>query len=74
MSMELTVEYRDGEIVVTRPGTTFSARYHKPDRDPILRLLKATVDPIADRATIFVFRAEAFAAATNKARELGWIV
>ena len=74
MEDALKVEYLEGEIFVTRPGTAFSARYHKPDRDPILRLLAATVDPNADREAIFIFRAQAFAAATNKARELGWVV
>ena len=74
MDTPLTVEHQDGEILVTRSGTAFSARYHKPDGDPILRLLAATVDPEADREAIFRFRATAFAAAMNRARELGWIV
>jgi hypothetical protein len=74
MSEGLFVECRDGEVVVTLPGTAFSARYHKPDGDPILRVLAATDDPKADRQTIFIFRAQAFAAAMNKAREMGRIV
>jgi hypothetical protein len=43
MSEELSVEYRDGEIVVTRRVTAFSARYHKPDREPTPRVLAAAV-------------------------------
>ena len=72
--MALLVEIQGDEILVTRSGTGFSARYHKPDKDSILRLLAATVDPAADREAIFLFRADAFIAATNKARELGWIL
>jgi hypothetical protein len=48
--------------------------YSKPENEPIVRVLSATWEPGADRETIFRFRAEAFAAAMNKARELGWIV
>jgi hypothetical protein len=70
----LAVELQVDEILVTRPSTAFSARYHKPDRDPILRLLAATAEFDADRQAIVMFRAEAYAAAMNKARELGWIV
>jgi hypothetical protein len=36
-----------------------------------LALSAATLDPEADRETQFKFKAEAFAAAMNKARELG---
>ena len=72
--MGLSVEVQEDEILVTRPGTGFSARYHKPDTDSIFRLLAATIDPSADREAVFLFRADAFIAATKKARELGWIV
>jgi hypothetical protein len=64
--MGLSVEVQNDEILVTRPGTGFSARYHKPDRDKILRLLAATVDPSADQEAVFLFRADAFIAATNR--------
>jgi hypothetical protein len=74
MSSELIVELRGDHIVVTRPGTDFSATFRKPGTERIVRLLTATLEPGADRGTIFQFRAQAFAAATNKARELGWIV
>jgi hypothetical protein len=74
MQSGLSVEVQENELLVTRPGTGFSARYHKPDKDLILRLLATTVDPGADREATFLFRADAFIAATNKARELGWIV
>jgi hypothetical protein len=73
MPEDLKVEDQQGEILVTIPGTAFSARYHKPDRQPILRLLTATVEPTANRDTVFKFRAEAFAAAMLKARKLGWM-
>jgi hypothetical protein len=69
MDGDLSVELWDGEIVVNRTGTAFFARYHKPDGDPPSGHVRAG----ADRGTIFQFRAQAFAAAMNKARELGWI-
>jgi hypothetical protein len=72
MSRELTVELKGDHIVVTRPGTAFSATYHKPDKQPILRVLTSTLELDAKRAAIFQFRAEAYAVATLKARELGW--
>jgi hypothetical protein len=74
MDPPLTVEIQDEEIVVTKPGTQFSARYHKPFADSVLRLVEATVDSRADPDAIYAFRAKAFAAALRKARELGWIV
>jgi hypothetical protein len=74
MSGELSVEVRGDHIVVSRPGTSFSVIYSKPDNEPVLRVLSATWEPGADRQTLFVFRATAFAVAMNKARELGWIV
>jgi hypothetical protein len=70
----LSVEIRGDHIVVSRPGTAFSVIYSKPDNEPIVRVLSATWEPGADRETLFQFRAEAFATAMNKARELGWIV
>jgi hypothetical protein len=72
--MNLSVENREDVIIVTWPGTAFAATYHKPDKQPIVRLLTSTLEPRANRETVFQFRAEAFAAAMNKARELGWIV
>ncbi len=44
---------------MTWPGTAFSATYHKPDKQPILRVLTATLEPGANREAIFQFRAEA---------------
>jgi hypothetical protein len=74
MSRELKVKFRDGEIVVTRPGTGFSATYVRPDGYPNLLLSAAIVDSGAKPGAIFQFQAEAFDAALRKARELGWIV
>jgi hypothetical protein len=74
MSEELSVEYRDGEIVVTQPGTSFSATYGKERDSPSVLLLAATLDQKASREAIFKFRADAFVAAVQKARKLGWIV
>jgi hypothetical protein len=73
MQNGLSVENRGDLIIVTQPGTEFSATYYKPDDQPDLMLSAATVDPQADRAAIYEFRADAFGAALRKARELGWI-
>jgi hypothetical protein len=74
MQNGLSVENRGDVIVVTLPGTAFTATYHKPIDQPDLTLSAATLYPQADRETQVKFKAEAFAAAMNKARELGGIV
>ncbi len=66
------VKYREDDIVVTRPGTAFSARYHRL-RSSLL-LSAATAEASAKPVMIFQFQVAAFDAAMNKARELGWIV
>ncbi len=74
MQSGLSVEVRGDLIIVTLPGTAFSATYQRQIGQPSLVLSAATTDPQADRQTIYQFRADAFTAAINKARELGWIV
>lgn len=73
MRGELSVEYRNGEIVVIRAETGFSATYLKLD-GPNLLLSAATVEPKAKPGAIFQFQANAFDTAMPKARELGWMV
>jgi hypothetical protein len=74
MNRELVVVYLGDEIVVTRPGTAFSARYYKQEGFPNLLLSTAAAHPNAKAGTIFQFQAAAFEAALGKARELQWIV
>jgi hypothetical protein len=74
MENGLSVEHRGHLIIVIRPGTEFSATYHKPEGLPNIYLACATIDPYAEPEAIYQFRADALSAATRKARELGWIV
>ena len=59
---------REGELVVSLPGDDFCAVYHKPTTQPQLILKRRT--PTDD----YVVLAQAWQAANDKARELGWIV
>jgi hypothetical protein len=74
MQNGISVENRGDLIIVTHPGTYFSATYGKGDVHPEILLLAATTDPTSEPETIYQFRADALGAAMNKARELGWIV
>jgi hypothetical protein len=62
----------DDAIVVTMPGTRYSVTYRKGD-DPWLLASDSYYDP-AFPSRKHTFRARAYTAATDKARELGWIV
>jgi hypothetical protein len=70
---ELKVELRGDLIIVTKPGTSFSATYGKAKDEPNLVLLAATEGRETERNALSAFRADAFAAAIRKARKLGWI-
>ena len=67
----LHVEVRDDEIIVTQSGSKFKAVYHSvhhmPEDQPQL-IVKGTPHGNYD------FLAQAWQAANDKARELGWIV
>jgi hypothetical protein len=63
----LQVEVRDHEIIVTQSRSKFRIVYHKPDNQPQL-IAKGTPHGNYD------FLAQAWVAANNRARELGWIV
>ena len=69
---ELTVDLQDREIVVTRGD--FLAAFLKMPQQPELFITRATVPPKSSVAAIDEFRAQAFRAAMDKARELGWII
>jgi len=64
----------DGDtIVVTIPGTSYSVIYRKLDDSPLLVASDMRDDPDSP-INKFTFRARAWVAANDKARELGWIV
>ena len=70
---ELKVELRGDDIVVTMPGTKFKVTYYKPiDMPQLLAKSDWTDDPDAP-VTLGAFRARAWLAANDKARQLGWI-
>ena len=72
---ELELHVKDGDIVITLPGTDYSVTYFKPERAPQL-LAKAISDRDDPRLpmTGAEFLAKAWRLANDKARELGWIV
>jgi hypothetical protein len=74
MRASLAEKGADGLIIVTQPGTTFTATFGKDKLEPNLLLLAETMDPKADRDALNQFRDDAFIAAIRKARELGWLV
>jgi hypothetical protein len=64
----------DGDsIVVTMPGTSYSVTYRKLHDSPLLVASGMRDDPDSP-INKFTFRARAWTAANDKARELGWIV
>ena len=64
----------DGDtIVVTMPGTSYSVTYRKLHDSPLLVASDMRDDPDSP-INKFTFRARAWTAANDKARELGWIV
>jgi hypothetical protein len=68
------VDVADDEIVVTLPNSTYSVTYYKPPESPQLLARR-----IADRddprvaMTLSEFLTEAWKAANDRARGLGWI-
>jgi len=69
---ELHVEFQGDYIIVTLPGTKFMGTYYKR-ADQLRAKSDWTDDPDAPIA-LGAFRARAWLAANEKARELGWIV
>jgi len=70
----LRVEVRGGEIVVTLPGTSYRAVYHKPtDKPGLIATSRSGRWQQGTPMTQAEFHARAWRAANIKARELGWI-
>jgi hypothetical protein len=72
--MDLHVKFDGREIIITRPGTDMMTAYRKASDRPDLILTRSWEKPTVTSPEISEFRANAFRAAVNKARELGWIV
>jgi hypothetical protein len=64
-TLEVTVQ--GGAIIITLPSSGFRAVYYKPHRQPQLVLRERT------KTEDHELLSEAWKAANNKARELGWI-
>jgi hypothetical protein len=64
----LEVMVQGGAIVVTAPSSGFRAVYYKPHRQPQLILRERT------KTDDYELLSEVWRAASDKARELGWIV
>jgi hypothetical protein len=73
---DLHVEVQGSDIIVTLPGTSYVVTYHRAAAFP-QQLLSKSHSGREDQGapmTETEFHARAWRAATNKARELGWIV
>ena len=70
--LDVQVAVEDGAIIVTLPGTSFCVVYRK-GADPWLLVSDIRDDPNSPISK-YTFRARAWTAANDKARELGWIV
>jgi hypothetical protein len=72
---ELRITVVDDEIIVTRPGSSYSVTYYKPENSPqLLAKRMADHDDLRFEITAAEFLAEAWKLANDKARELGWIL
>jgi hypothetical protein len=69
---EVKVDLESDEIVVTKPGTTFLLAYRKAVDEPRLVLTRSRMPPTT-ASPASEFRAQAWQAANERARELGWI-
>jgi hypothetical protein len=70
----LQVDLVNGQITVTRPATNDTITYRKSEDAPHLELAHSWITLGVTTPEISEFRTQAFQAAVDKARELGWIV
>ena len=71
--LSVLVVLKADTIVVTMPGTSYSVSYRKLHDIPWLVVSDARDDPDSPISK-YAFRVQAWTAANDKARELGWIV
>jgi hypothetical protein len=72
-TLRLHIEVEDDSIIVTLPGTTFHVIYRKTNETPGLVQFALQADKSAGISQAD-FLASAWRVASDKARELGWIV
>ena len=70
---ELHVELQGDYIIVTLPGTKFMGTYYKRADLPQLRAKSDWTDDADAPIALGAFRPRAWMAASDKARQLGWI-
>lgn len=71
----LRIEVRGSDIVVTLPGTSYRAVYHKPaDKPGLIATSRFGRWEPGIQVTQAEFHARAWKAANDRARALGWIV
>jgi hypothetical protein len=70
----LHVEVRGGDIIVTLPGTSFMVTYFKPAGTSHLMARPNWISDPDASIELGEFLEQASTAATDKARELGWII
>jgi hypothetical protein len=71
---DLNLEVRDGDIIVTQPGTDYAITYRKVPGLPGLTMTESWLDINPTTPAVAEFRARAWMLANAKARGLGWIV
>jgi len=71
---DVQISVKDNAITVSLPGTSFSVTYRKLPDKPWLTAADIADVRGASTSQRFGFRARAWTAANDKARELGWIV
>jgi hypothetical protein len=71
---ELEVQVVDQDIIVNLPGTRFTITFRKDPESPNLTEQTEWTQADPEGGSLALFRARAWEAADQKARELGWIV
>jgi hypothetical protein len=71
---ELEVHVVEADIIVNLPGTRFTITFRKDPASPNLIEQTEWTQADPEAGSLALFRARAWEAADQKARELGWIV
>ena len=76
MVEEILIETRGNNLVVDMPGTSYRIRYRRPNsgRQLVAYQLPKTDDPLAGITSAHFMKLAWRRLATEKGRELGWIV
>jgi hypothetical protein len=73
-NQDIHLEVQGDYITITLPGTKFMVTYYKAGDPPQLMTKSDWTDDPHAPVTLGAFRAQAWIAANDKARELGWIL